>query len=156
MRITRKIPALTMAVSLTVVLLASASSAVAKSGHNDSKQTAHSNSGNSIQMSRKGDHDGDRKRKEKQKDKEKGWHKGTNKCGGKEKCPTPKPVRIIHDGPPVSPPVHSPPSTGNSGGAILSDPGYNKPSAGNSSGGGGAGSPNAGPARDGGPTQKQN
>jgi len=146
-----------MALSLTAILLASASNAVAKNSgsHGVSKESARSN--RIIEITKNDNHEGkERKEKGKYKDKDKDRHKKDKdkdrdkdkKCGKKKKCPTPKPepIRPIQGG---MPPVSAPPKNGNPVGApVLSDPGYNGPSGGASGGGGG------GPAKSGNPTTK--
>jgi hypothetical protein len=168
MRITTKIPTLTLAVSLTAgtMLLAAASGADAMSSgsHKVSKEGARSNI---VEISREGnrdrDHDRDRHRDRKKKWKDKDRNK--NKCGGRKKCPTPKPVigPIQGGNPPRTPGTPGGPTGGNTGGApSLGDPGYSGPPAGGSSGGSsgsggsGSGGPSGNPIQNGGSTIKQN
>lgn len=108
--------------------------------------SGHKEDGPGIQREKEKHKHKKKEKKKKDRDKKKDKHKD-KKCGGKKKCPTPKPIlEPIHGAPPISPGGDTGSKGGNSGGApILKDPGYGQPPKGGSSGG--AGSP-GGPARD--------
>jgi len=121
-------------------------------GKHKENTSGHKEDGPGIQREKEEDKHKHKKKEKKKKDRDKKKDKHKDKkCGGKKKCPTPKPVLEpvlgpVHGAPPKSPGGDTGSKGGNPGGApILSDPGYGQPPKGGSSGG--AGSP-GGPARD--------
>ena len=120
-----------------------------REAHRDSGHLRMENDTGKHKEKGKGKHR-DKKKKDKHKDK---------KCGGKKKCPTPKPIlEPIHGAPPISPGGDAGSKGGNSGGApTLKDPGYGQPPKGGSSGPGSPGGPARDPVdRGSGTTIKQN